>query len=304
MARKKKADAQEEVQETKHDPSEDIKPKRNLRQEKEDREASEFLGEEVKEGKVVDQDDEVVEEKEETPEETPVVEAKIEEKPEEPGVEFDPEKLKSDIIAEIDERLPKQTKEEEVKRETVIDKVLAKAKAEGRNPTWEEAITALGEQSAQDAYDRLKKEQEEAGRVQEEARHAQEEEAKQVEAQNEKAKEEYNKILDEDLADLYRSGKLERIKNADDETDTGVIQRKALFQKMYDVNVDRASRGLRPIYSIKEIYYEHYKNPVQQQAGADAPVNLGKSQAKPEDPESYSYFDIHGKDYASIIRGR
>lgn len=276
-------------------------PERNPRQEREDRAASEFLGMEVKDGKAIplEEEENAVEKKAKElkeQDEQPVEEPKPEVKEE--GVEFDPDKLKTELIEELDKRIPvPQSKEEEKKQETIVDKVIAQAKAEGRNPTWEEAITAIAEEGSKQAYERFKKEQEDAAQVQKD-------EADQQRAAQEQANTEFNTVVDEQLADLYKDGKLTRIKNADDPNDTGVLQRKALFQTMMDVNMDRASKNLRPIYSIKEIFYEHYKNPVEQPPGADAPISIGRGAAKAEDPQEYSYHDVHGKDFMSIMRGR
>jgi hypothetical protein len=60
---------------------------------------------------------------------------------------------------------------------------------------------------------------------------------------------------------------------------------------MLDVNLERQKAGKPYVYSIKEIYYEHYKAPTpesQDVAGADAPVSPSHTPVG-EEPKEMDY---------------
>lgn len=273
----------------------------NPRQERADQEASEFLGEEVKNGKVVEVEEENrVEKKAREIKENPKEEEKKVESP-----LLDGEKLKADIVAELDKRLPQnQTKEEKQEKKDAIAEYLEKAKAEGRNPTWEEALKFIAEEGSNRAYERIKAEQAQELQKVEEEKRLQEEQAEQQKVAQEEAQKEYNKVVDEDLDDLYKSGKLMRIRDKNNPNDPGLKQRQALFQKMYEVNTQRAQEGKRLIYSVKEVFYEHFSDPLKQPPGYDAPVSIGSGHSGSENPQEYSYLDIRGRDFRDIANNR
>jgi hypothetical protein len=89
-------------------------------------------------------------------------------------------------------------------------------------------------------------------------------------------------------------------------TDSGKIttpeERKELFKTMLDVNTERQKEGKAPIYSIKEVFYEHYKKD-KQPAGADAPISMGKGVNPPEEKD-INYAEVHKKSFADILMGK
>lgn len=225
------------------------------------------------------------------------IEKKVEETPKEEAKEdkpvFDQEKFKEDLVSEIDKRLPKaDTKEEKEEKKDAIKEYLDKAKAEGRNPTWEEALAFVAEEGSNRAYERIKAEQaaeQEKARVQEEEREQIAEVQKKADEERVKA---FNQVIDDELDELYNNNKLPRIKNKDDAKDPGVIARKALFQTMLDVNEKRKEEGKPAILSVSRIYSFYYKPPTAQRAGADAPVSMGQGASEASDPDDYSYTDL------------
>jgi len=71
---------------------------------------------------------------------------------------------------------------------------------------------------------------------------------------------------------------------------------------MTDVNEKRAKEGKPVIYSIKEIFYEHYKKPTREVPGADAPV-FGKSgHTSPDKSGEIDYREIHGTDFLDLTQ--
>jgi hypothetical protein len=252
-----------------------------------DEQTTEFLGEEVKNDKVV----QPVEEKK--------VEPVIEKEPVVDEVEIDPEKMK----AEIAETVKKETvdkitkaltgKEETTKEERDKYEVIAEnfAKEKGRNPTWFELVKFIKDDIRQE----LKNETEQEKQSREELI----KKNKQVEQERSKA---FNTYIDEQLNELLKSGKLPKVVNKDDPNDIGVKSRKALFQTMMEVNTDRVKTGKAPIYSVKEIFYEHYKAPNTQPAGADAPISVGRGNAAVDSGEDYSYGDVHKKSFLDFFR--
>lgn len=209
--------------------------------------------------------------------------------------EFDPDKLKADVAKETTDKIVKAlTGEKETQEQK--DKYVAYSeefsKKHGRNPTWFEVSAFIKDDLRAD----MKREAEEEQKAQEEAKKANQE--------NEKERiKSFNKYIDDQLDDLYKSKKLITPKDPKDEKDIGVIQRKALFKAMLDVNTERVKQGQEPIYSIKEIYYEHYEDPTKQPAGYDAPVSMGKSGTSHDNStEEYSYAEVHKKPWYSFFK--
>lgn len=118
------------------------------------------------------------------------------------------------------------------------------------------------------------------------------EQQKATEEANKQQLDGYNKYIDDQIADLQQAGKI----NTE-------AERKALFQKMLDINLDRSKNGLGPIFSLKEIFYEHYEAPDEEVAGADAPVSPGGGTVEVEEKE-VDYKDVHNKSLVDILLGR
>jgi hypothetical protein len=237
--------------------------------------------------------EEIAAPKEEKPE---VVEPKekVVETPKEEEVEFDPNKFKEEVSKEATDKIVKALTGEGDKRKDSIDQELVSPwKKEGRNPKDYDEIAewAVAKREILDKRGQVEKAK-------------QEEEAQKAVKQNEESRvKSFNKYIDQQLDDLYKSGKLMTPQDPKNEKDPGVMQRKALFQSMLEVNTKRAEQGLDPIYSIKEIYYEHYKDPTRQPAGADAPVSMGKSgSSHDESPEDYTYEEIRKKNWLDFFR--
>jgi len=214
--------------------------------------------------------------------EAEIKEEKIEEKKEE-EVEFDPAKWKEEITeATAKKIIEAQTKREEPKEE--VDKELISPWAkEGRTPKDYEEVSDWGVEKAKI----LQKREQEAQTK------ATEEQTKKQEEYNKQQIDSFNKYTDEQLEDLKSKGKI----TTDDE-------RKALFQTMLTVNQERVKEGKNPIYSVKEIFYEHYKAPNAQPAGADAPVSAGKANVSPEGQELDYNRDVKNKSIMDILMGR
>lgn len=213
-------------------------------------------------------------------------------------IEFDPKKFKEEVVTEVSDKVSQATadkiaktltgkeeatQEERDKYEVYAEKFMAE---KGRQPTWFEVAAFIKEE--------VKAEQKMEA---EEKKKKEEEEKKQFEAVEKERTAAFNKYLDEQLEDLYKTGKLDK---------NNPEQRKALFQAMLTVNQDRVKQGLQPIYSIKEIFYEHYTPLNAQPAGDDAPVSAGmrSSGHASEDKENYSYSDIKKKSFMDIMLGK
>lgn len=249
-----------------------------------DEKTSDFLGEEVKDNKVVADEKPVVEAPKEEPKKEPVV---VEE-------EVDIDKMKSEITdtvrketaKEITDKLTKAlgnkpTEEQKDKYEEYADKF---AKEKGRQPAWFELVPFIKDEVKAE----LKKEQETAQQQTEEQR-------KKIDEDNKARGKAFNTYIDEQLADLYASGKLPK---GDEKART------KLFQTMMEVNNKRVQENKAPIYSIKEIFYEHYTPPTAQPAGADAPISAGRGNAQVDNDQEYSYKDVHNKSFIDVLLGR
>jgi hypothetical protein len=221
------------------------------------------------------------------PKEEVVPEIKPEEKPVEPVV--DPEKMKAEVKEQVTKELAdsitkaitgekKATTEERDRYEVIAEDF---AKKNGRNPTWFELVRFIKE----DIRTEMKTEQEQEQQKMQEER-------KRAEEDNKARSEAFNKYIDEQLDELLKGGKLPNTAEA----------RKALFQAMYDVNTKRVQEGKQPIYSIKEIFYEHYTPPTAQPAGADAPVSAGRGNIQPDSSEDYSYNEIRNTPWTGFFK--
>lgn len=253
--------------------------------------------------------EEKVEKVDEKPEDKPNEdeEKKVEDVEEE--VEFDPEKLKEEA-AEIARQ---KIWEEAEKRQREAEEAMKRQELEAdeNTPPW----IKRGENTPKD-YDELtnwnveqaKKAVAAEWEKREAEKQARLDEEKQAEETRKKTEEdatnEWNKMVDEQLEDLYRNNKLPKIKNKADDNDEGLRARKALFQTMYEVNEKLKKEGKRPVTSIKEIFYEHYKAPTTQPPGADAPIAGSRLQnATAKVDGEYTYAEIHNaRDYRSLYK--
>ena len=235
----------------------------------------------------------------EEPETNPVVEKAKEEPKEEPVVEtppapkapeIDAAKLTEEVTGAVKETIkeslkgasPTETKNNEdayaLFEKTIQDK-------EGRPPTYKEALEFV----KLNVKAELKAEQAE------EEKKAQD--AQQAVKDSEKAKlDSFNAFITQEINELTDSGRLPRIKNANDPKDPGNVALMALYQAMTDINQKRVAEGKPVIVSINKIFHEYYKPPETEVPGADAPVSVGRSAPSPEpEPGEYDYNDIHGR---------
>lgn len=254
-----------------------------------DEQTSEFLGEKVEDNKVIEEKPEVKEE----------VKEEVKPEPKEEEVEIDPQKMKEEIAATVKKETvdkitraltgkEETTQEQRDKYEVIAEKF---AKEKGRNPTWFELVKFIKD----DIREEMKAESEQERKQREELIKRNQE----VDKERSKA---FNQYIDEQLDELLKNGKLPKVINKDDPQDRGVMARKALFQTMYDVNTKRVKEGKQPIYSVKEIFYEHYTPPTQQPAGADAPISAGRGTAVADTGEDYSYAEIKKKSFLDLFR--
>lgn len=151
----------------------------------------------------------------------------------------------------------------------------------GRQPSYLEALQFVEEQ----ARANLKAEQEQVVKDEQErqqqAQAAQEAEAKEI-----------NRIVDDEIAELYEKGKLTSIKDPNNPSDQGAVERQALFAKWAEVNADRRTKGLPEIISATRIYENYYTKPNAQPPGENAPIAGNSGSATAATEEEYSYADI------------
>ena len=230
----------------------------------------------------------VVEKAKEEPKEEPKVETPTPEVPKAP--EIDTAKLTAEVTGAVKDTIketlkgntPDETKNNEdayaLFEKTIQDK-------EGRPPTYKEALEFV----KLNVKAELKAEQAE------EEKKAQD--AQQAVKDSEKAKlDSFNAFITQEINELTDSGRLPRIKNANDPKDPGNVALMALYQAMTDINQKRVAEGKPVIVSINKIFHEYYKPPETEVPGADAPVSVGRSAPSPEpEPGEYDYNDIHGR---------
>jgi hypothetical protein len=249
-------------------------------------------------------DEETTTETTETPEVTTEIKK---ETPKDEEIEFDPKKFKEEVVSEISSKVSQETADKiaqtltgkDKATETQKDKYEAYAEKfaaeKGRQPTWFEVAAFIKDEvKAEAVAEQQAKVKEQEARTQE----TQEQQKQRTVA--------FNKYLDEQLDDLYKSKRLPQIVDKNNEQDQGVVFRKALFKTMMDVNTTRVKEGKQPIYSIKEIFYEHFKAPNAQPAGADAPVSAGMRSTghAANEEQEYSYADVHKKGFLDLLMGK
>jgi hypothetical protein len=224
-----------------------------------------------------------------TGEDKPVEEKKVE-PVEDKEIDFDPNEFEAKMeekVSKISEETVKKimeasTGKEEPEKE--VDKELISPWAkENRTPKDYEEVAdwALEKKKILDTREKIEFDKQ------------QEEIKKQSEEQEKIRLDGFNKFIDSQLNELLEAGKLEKTPEA----------RKALFQTMYDVNKERIANKQEPIYSLKEIFYEHYKAPTEQPAGADAPISAGKMGGGTE-TKDLDYKEVHNKSIFDILTGK
>jgi len=219
-------------------------------------------------------------------------EIKTEVKEEEKEIEWDPKKFEEDMTAKmgkISEDSAKKvletiTKSKEPDKEEDTE-LISPWKKEDRPPKDYEEVSDWG----------IKKKEILDKRHDVEVQKQTDEQTEKTEEFNKQQIESFNKYTNEQLNDLMESGKFPK-----DDTEA----RKALFQTMLDVNIARDKEHKAPIYSIKEIFYEHYKKPEKKEvAGGDAPISTGKS-AVTTDEKEVNYNDVHKKSFIDLLLGK
>lgn len=270
-----------ETEETTEDPKQEIDYQEDIK----DKSLKDIASEKTEE----------VEEKKEEPKSDPVA---TEVKEEDPKPEIDLEENNRKIAEETAKKtreeiadLLKGDPKEEEKKDAYTEWAEKYTEDTGKSPTWVEAAKFIKDQAKAE----LIAEQQEAYKAQQEAQTKQAEQEQGYEKQ-------LNSMIDEELNELYASGKLTRIKDKEDPNDPGVRERKALMQTMYDVNVKRAQTGASPIYSVARIHSNYFKGVNRQPAGADAMITNNRAGSAPTDEGDYEYVkDIKGKGWKSFF---
>lgn len=230
-----------------------------------------------------------VKEDEEVKEPVKEIEEVKEEKP-----EVDVEKIAADAAKKTREEIADLLKGEEKKETKDAYQEWAEKYSEdnGKPPTWVEVAKFVKDTAKAEIIAEQQAQVKEAQEVQ-----------TKKEAEAKTSEDQLNSLIDEELNELYSSNKLIRIKNAEDPTDPGVMEKKALFQTMYEVNVKRAQEGKTPIYSVARIHSNYYKPVNKQPAGADAMITNNRAGGAPADDGDYEYTkDIRGKGWKSFFK--
>ena len=153
---------------------------------------------------------------------------------------------------------------------------------EKRSPTYREALDFMKDEAIKAIKVEQEAERKLADEKVEQERLAQEENNKTL-----------NAMVDDELGDLYNAGKLTKIIDANNPSDQGVVERKALFVKWTEVNDQRRQQGLLPITSATRIYEFYFEKPNAQPAGADAPIaGPSGTSLTPTETQEYSYADV------------
>lgn len=175
-------------------------------------------------------------------------------------------------------------------------------KEQGRVPTWDELAVKIEERTLAKLEQRQKEAADLATKTQKEQQAVQEQINKQL-----------NAHIDEELSDIYRAGKLAPIKDKNNPSDPGVMERKDFFAQWALVNQARIAAGkpeilsaARMMYGVDENKKPYYSKKSAEVPGANAPVfgNKGSS-APPSDHQEVNYLrDIKGKGWRSrFFRG-
>lgn len=151
-----------------------------------------------------------------------------------------------------------------------------------RLPTYPEALKFVKDQ----AKNELRAEAEEVKKAAE----AEQEKVKVEQAENNKR---LDSIIDDELADLYKGNKLTPIKDPNNPSDQGVVEKKALFSKWAQVNAQRRAEGKPDILSATRIYEFYFEKPNAQPPGEDAPISGNRASAiPPSEEQGYTNADL------------
>jgi hypothetical protein len=239
---------------------------------------------------VKDLKDKTMEQVAAAPKEEPEITEEVKEVPveEKKTVEFDPEQLKKEAVDEaravITQELKGDTKEETKENVDAYQEYQKDFfEKNNRQPTWFEVSHFMEDR----AVERLRAEQAAESKAREEAATKQQEDLKQQTDAT-------NKYVDDTLNELYSANKLPRIQDKDNPDDYGKRVQGQLLRTVVEVNQKRIESQLPP-KTLKEIFYEDFKMPERQVAGANAPVNMGRGGYNPDnDSEEIDYRDIAG----------
>jgi len=237
--------------------------------------------------------------------EKPPEQSKVPEPPKVEEKEIDPEKMIEDISEKIANKLkpkePEATTPPITPAEDYRQWVKQFTEDTGKQPTYAEALEFMEQRL--EAKAQVKQEEEQ--KAIEAQKEVEKENKKRIKEYQEQVEKEVNARTDSDLQDLYDMGKLTPIKDKDNPSDQGVVERRALFQAMLTENQKRIAEGKYPINSIKEIYAFYYTKPSSQPPGENAPIAVGRSSAPTETQateKEISYQEIH-KPWSFFKRG-
>lgn len=258
---------------------------RSQAQKQADDEATEFLGEEVRNGQVVNVPEEVAQPEAE-PQPEPEAPKQEEQLPPPPPA-IDPEKLKEELRAEVSQEIVNKLKPQEP---AVDPEDISPWDREGRTPKdWNEVTEWASFQAMKKLNADIEADNQ---RAQSEAQAKADAEAQRLAA--------VNAQWDEEFDALRAAGKLPAMVDPNDQNDPGKQAQIALLQQMLTTNQERIAQGKQPVMSIAAFHNLYYKDPRQQPAGANAPVSLSRKSVSQPDPNQYSYQDIHNTPWEAL----
>lgn len=241
-----------------------------------------------------------VEEKpEEKPTETPVEEVKVDTEQiakEAARIALEEQEVKRQ--AEEQERIKTEEKPEELTAQQRLEKEYLEYKTEyetkfNKSPEWFELAAYADNRKAEKAL-LLLEEKQKANEI------ARQTELDKVKLEQEENTKKINAIVDDELAMLYRKGDLTPVKDKDNPSDQGLLERKALFTRWAEINNERRAVGKPDILSASAIMYgvdeagkPYYTRPNAQPPGANAPIAGNKGSAVPPSTEqTYTNADL------------
>lgn len=248
------------------------------------------------------EDDKPVETKpaEQTPQETKPT------PPAESKPAFDEEKLVEKITSKLLETLAPK---EEAKQKTLDDRVTElqdKAKAEGRELTYKDALSAvkdeltetlpktLTEQITKQVMENLNKQVDDEAKKQQETQQAQK-------TQDETNKKAMFSEWDRQVGVMQREMGLPKIINKDDPEDPGVKAQELIFKAM-NMRVEKQKAAKEKVsLSLIEAYHSPEYKQLTEQPGRDAPINGAKRSIGPTNGKELSYADIHNADLRDLV---
>lgn len=250
---------------------------------------------------------------EEKKEETPAQPTKTpEEKPKEPEKPAIDEDKLTDSIANklIDKMMPQDATKEEKKdiREKLKD-LQDKAKADGHDLTYVDALEFLQKETKESVKAELKDEVKQevlkdlATEVEEEEK-KENEQRQETEKRNQEVYKTKASNWDNQLGELERAGKLLAFDdNARNNKESDAYKERMDFlNQMHAFNVDRVKQGLPEIENMVEFHTLYYKSP-SEEPGKKAPVN-GAKRGVGQSDDDFTYGSIHNTSLDDIVRGR